>query len=163
VNDDAMDALVWNGDASPPGAAVLVDVDGVIADASHRQHHLAAGRNDWKAFFDAAGDDPPIAAGRALLDALADDVLIVLLTARPVRLRDVTLDWLARHGFRWDLLVMRPKHVSGPAREFKAEAVRALLGAGFELRFALEDDARNVEVLAGLGVPTVHVHSGYYA
>ncbi len=39
------------------GPAVIFDVDGVLSDASVRQH-LLEGWGDWDSFFDACDDDP---------------------------------------------------------------------------------------------------------
>ena len=33
---------------------------------------------------------------------------------------------------------------------------------GFELRLAIEDDRRNVEMFRAEGVPCIYMHSGYY-
>ena len=33
---------------------------------------------------------------------------------------------------------------------------------GFELRLAIEDDRRNVDMFHTEGVPCVYIHSGYY-
>lgn len=36
----------WRTEAIPGGAAVLVDIDGVLSDAAGRQHYLEAPRRD---------------------------------------------------------------------------------------------------------------------
>ena len=98
----------WTWSAAPvePGPAVLVDVDGVIANGWHRQHHLQNGRKDWKAFFDDAHMDDPIDGSIELLDQFDAGLRVVLLTARPDNLRAVTREWVIRHGYRWEVLVM---------------------------------------------------------
>jgi hypothetical protein len=147
-----------------PGCpAVVLDMDGVLADARGRQHFLnGPGRKDWKSFFDAAGDDLVIEEVARLLELLDRDLSIVLLTARPVRIRALTLAWLDRSGVEWDLLVMRPDRNFGPSVEFKRSTVRELIQAGFDLRLAFEDDRRNVDMFHEEGVPCVYLHSGYY-
>ena len=48
----------WRKDPCPPGPVVVFDMDGVLSDATGRQHFLAGpGRKDWKGFFDACGED----------------------------------------------------------------------------------------------------------
>lgn len=86
----------------------------------------------------------------------------MLLTARPRRVEATTLDWLARWGIRWDLLVMRPDRDLRPSPVSKREAVVALRGVGFDLRLAIDDDPRNVAMFEEEGVPCLYVHSGYY-
>jgi hypothetical protein len=154
----------WNWNAGPvePARAVVVDIDGVLSDAASRQHYLEAPRQDWRGFFDACADDPVIEEMRTLLDLLAPDLQVVLLTARPERLHPITEAWLARYGIRWDLLVMRGRGDGDVARDFKEASVGALRRAGFDLLLAFEDDRRNVEMFRAAGIPTVYFHSGYY-
>ncbi len=82
-------------------------MDGVLSDASTRQHYLEYPRRDWEAFFQACGDDALIDEVARLLHSLDPDLRIVLLTARPMRVQRQTLGWLERMDLRWDLLIMR--------------------------------------------------------
>src|SRR3954447_26104815 len=97
----------WHGGALDGGPAVVFDIDGVLSDAAGRQHYLERGRRDWDAFFRACGDDPLIGDVARLLELLAPDLRIVLLTGRPISVQDITVAWLERYELRWDLLVMR--------------------------------------------------------
>ena len=152
----------WRDGPVGPGPAVVFDMDGVLSNATGRQHHLTRPRRDWDAFFAAVGEDDLIAEVARLLEVIDPTLWIVLLTARPIRVQDQTLAWLARHDLRWDLLVMREHGDYGAAREFKRDAVGDLRSYGFELRLAFEDDRRNVEMFHRQGVPCVYIHSGYY-
>ena len=152
----------WREGPVAAGPAVVFDMDGVLADAAGRQHHLSRPGRDWDAFFSAVGEDELIAEVARLLDVLDPTLRIVLLTARPIRVQPQTLAWLARHDLRWDLLVMRDQGDYGAARDFKRDAVGALRSYGFELRLAFEDDQRNVEMFHRQGVPCIYIHSGYY-
>jgi phosphoglycolate phosphatase-like HAD superfamily hydrolase len=152
----------WRAGPRPPGPAVVFDLDGVLADAAGRQHLLERPHRDWDAFFEACGDDALIAEVARLLEVLDESLHVVLLTARPVRVQRQTLTWLALHGLRWDLLVMRDWGDYGASREYKRDAVHDLRAVGFELRLAFEDDRRNVDMFHSEGVPCVYIHSGYY-
>jgi hypothetical protein len=153
----------WRREPRPGGPAVVLDLDGVLADARGRQHFLnGPGRKDWRGFFDAAGDDPVIEEVVRLLQLLDRELSIVLLTARPMRIRSLTEEWLGRNEVTWDLLVMRPDRDFGPSVDFKREAARHLKEVGFDLRLAFEDDRRNVDMFHAEGVPCVYLHSGYY-
>lgn len=141
----------------------MFDIDGVLSDASARQHFLTGpDRKDWKGFFDAAGEDLLVEEVARLLDVIDDEVTVVLLTGRPVRVRGLTLDWLDRNGVRWDLLVMRPAGSYSASLEFKRQTVNELRRLGFDLRLAVEDDARNQAMFHEEGVPCLYIHSGYY-
>ena len=140
----------------------MFDLDGVLSDAATRQHFIEAGRRDWNRFFEACADDPLIEEVARLLELLDEDLRIILLTGRPVRVQPQTLAWLARYDLRWDLLIMRDFGDYSAAREFKQWTVFDLRKEGFDLRLAFEDDRRNVEMFRNEGVPCIYIHSGYY-
>ena len=152
----------WRDGVVDPGPAVVVDIDGVLSDAEGRQHFIESPRSDWRAFFDACGDDPLIEEVKTLLDLLDPGLRVILLTARPARVHPLTEAWLGHYEIRWDLLVMRESGDYLAAREFKQESVQDLRSYGFDLSLAFEDDRRNVEMLRVEGIPTIYIHSGYY-
>ena len=156
------DHWTWHDGIVDRVRTVVVDIDGVLSDAANRQHYLEAPRRDWDAFFEACTDDPVIDEMRVLLDLLDPSLTVVLLTARPARVHHLTEAWLRRYQVRWDLLVMRPWGDYEEAREFKRSSVWDLRAHGFELRLAIEDDRRNVEMFRSEGVPCIYFHSGYY-
>lgn len=148
-----------------------MDVDGVLSDASSRQYLLGVEPRRWADFFEASVDDPAIPEGIGLSRALVrftDDAgsvgarPLVLLTARPARLADTTMAWMARHGVAWDLLVMRVDGDNRTSPDVKREALADLRATGHKPALAVDDDPRNAEMYWGEGVPVVYVHSGYY-
>ena len=153
----------FESDGRPPaGPVVIVDVDGVLSDASGRQHLLAGPARDWQAFFEASVDDPPVPEGIRLVERLTEGRTIVLLTARPARLAGTTLAWLDRHDVPWDLLAMRVDGDFGSSPDVKRAILDGLRGDGYEPVLAVDDDPRNLVMYRTEGVPTVYVHSGYY-
>jgi hypothetical protein len=152
----------WRDGPVDPGTAVVFDMDGVLSDATSRQHYLEYPRRDWEAFFEACGDDTLIDEVGRLLEVLDPSHRVVLLTARPLRVRPQTLAWLDRYGLRWDLLIMREWGDYSASRSFKRVTVGELRAYGFDLRLAFEDDRRNVAMFHAEGVPCVYIHSGYY-
>ena len=152
----------WRAGSATPGPSVIFDVDGVLADASGRQHLLEWPLRDWDAFFDACGDDPVIDEVARMLSLLDKELVVVLLTARPMRVQRQTLEWIRHHGLRWDLLVMRSAGDRDWASEYKRRVVGDLRAAGFDPQLAVEDDRRNVDMFHRAGIPCLYVHSGYY-
>jgi hypothetical protein len=155
----------WRAAELDGGPAAVFDVDGVLANLDHRQDLLFSGpgkRKNWKAFFAAAGDDAIVEEIARLTTLLDPDLAVVVLTARPTSIQDVTADWLDRHGVRWDLLVMRAEGDYRPSDDAKQLAVDELRRHGFDLRIAFDDDRRNVEMFHGQGIPCIYIHSGYY-
>ena len=121
--------------APAAGPLVIFDLDGVISDASHRQHFLRGARMDYRGFFTAASLDPPYETGLALAASVADDHAVAILTARPNYVVDMTRSWLAAHEVRHDLLILRPRHgrgSHGPSADYKRHG--AVPPAGRRLR-----------------------------
>src|SRR3974390_1229077 len=152
----------WRDGPVAPGRSVVFDIDGVLSDAEGRQHFIERGRRDWDAFFEACGEDPLVSEVARLLELLAPELVVVLLTGRPLRVRPQTLAWLAHYGLRWDLLVMRDRGDYSQVSTFKRGAVADLRAYGFDLRLAFEDDPRNRDMFHAEGVPCIYIHSGYY-
>jgi hypothetical protein len=156
------DNWLWHDGPVEPGPAIVFDMDGVLSDAAGRQHYIEYPYPDWEAFFHACGDDALIGEVARLLEVLDPEHRIILLTARPMRVRPQTLAWLERYDLRWDLLMMREFGDYMASETFKNRSVGELRDYGFDLRLAFEDDPRNVAMFHRQGVPCVYIHSGYY-
>lgn len=104
----------------------VVDVDGVLADVRHRLHHLRRRPKDWRSFFAAARDDPPLTEGLAMVWRLAEVCEVVYLSGRPEQCRRDTLAWFERHGLPAGELHLRSRTDFRPASEVKVAALRRL-------------------------------------
>ncbi len=152
----------WRDAPITPGRAVVFDIDGVLADAAHRQHLITGGRRNWQVFFELCGKDALIEEVANMGRLLDSGLQIVLCTARPSSVVDETVEWLLRHDVRWDLLVMREWGDYSFARDFKRYTVHELRAFGFALEMAVEDDPRNKVMFDDEGIPCVYIHSGYH-
>ncbi len=147
------------------GPRVVFDLDGVIADATHRQHFLDAARSrdkDWHGFFHACVDDPVIEQGRRLIGLISDDLCVVILTARIHEIREKTVAWLAANDVRHDWLILRGHREGTSSTRWKGSQIEQLREAGAEVELALDDDPRNIAAFRELGVTAMYIHSGYY-
>jgi phosphoglycolate phosphatase-like HAD superfamily hydrolase len=152
----------WRKGKVEPGRAVVFDIDGVLADAAHRQYLVTGARRNWDLFFEMCGKDDliePVATTGRLLSA---DLRVILLTARPSWVAPETIEWCERNDVRWDLLIMREYGDYSMARDFKDFTVSELRQFGFDLELAYEDDKRNVAMFEQRGIPCVYIHSGYH-
>ncbi len=156
------DNWTWKDAPVAPGRSVIVDIDGVLSDASTRQHYLESPRPDWRSFFDACGEDLVIDEVKRLLDLLDPELTVILLTARPHRVHHLTEAWIRHYKIRWDLLVMREFGGYEIASDFKQGSVHDLRRYGFDLEMAIEDDPKNVAMFRHERIPTLYIHSGYY-
>ncbi len=130
----------------------VFDVDGVLADVTHRLHHLRARPQRWERFFTAADRDPLLVEGADRLRAALVDHDVVYLTGRPERTRRLTERWLARHDLPTGPLIMREDHDSRPARWMKREVLRRLSNTR-DVVSVLDDDPAVVAVLEADGWP----------
>ncbi|MCH9816384.1 MAG: hypothetical protein K0U64_08020 [Actinomycetia bacterium] len=138
--------------ATKPGV-VGIDIDGVLADPTHRLHFLAGRRKNWRGFFSGCGDDAPLPIGIALVKELqAEGLGIVYVSGRPERLRATTLEWFARHGLPTAPMQLRPMGDFQPAPEWKLQVYREI-ATEFDVRLVVDDDVRVVKTLTDAGFP----------
>ena len=157
------DHWTWREEPLRPHEAVIVDVDGVLADASARQWHIDRRRPDWNGFFAGVADDLLLEEHSRLVRSLEQNIQVVLLTARPFTSREATLNWLERNDVRWDLLALRgPADVGVRALGWKRDSLHTLRRFGFRFLFALDDDPRIASMYWDEDLPCVYIHSGYY-
>ena len=76
---------------------VVFDIDGTIADCSHRLPHILGLKKDWPAFFKDIALDKPIQPIIDLLITLEASNRIVLCSGRPMEHFKTTLDWVQEH------------------------------------------------------------------
>ena len=150
-------------DAEPPfGSVLIVDIDGVIADASAHQHFLISEIQNWEAFFEAASNTRLFREGRELVKSLDAAKPIFLMTARPSYLLEKTVDWLNQNEIYWDALLMREGNDDRSSPEVKLDLLRDLIECGYKPTLALDDDPRNLLMFWEQKIPSIYIHSGNY-
>src|SRR6476620_2777274 len=82
---------------------IICDLDGTLADCTHRQHYVQGeGKKNWKAFFDGMDKDLLHASLNEVLQVLRQYYDIYFVSARPDNYRDMTEAWLEEVA-GWDL------------------------------------------------------------
>ena len=117
----------------------VFDIDGVLADVSHRVHFLERPIQDWRSFFAAAVHDPPLTEGVALAVEAAKECEVIYLTGRPERCRADTVTWLLDQGLPHGEVHMRPDRDRRPARWLKPRVLREV-AAGRVVALVVDDD-----------------------
>ena len=88
--------------------AIICDIDGTIADNSHRQHWVRSKPKNWTAFNAMIADDLPIWEVIDTVNMFREEgYKLIIVTAREGTLEYVTRDWLARHYIEYDAYYMR--------------------------------------------------------
>jgi predicted kinase len=120
--------------------AVIFDLDGTLADATHRLHHIKNGSHNWDAFFAGCVDDPVIEPIRELAILVAQQgYKIILVSGRSDAVQQETKEWLDRNGVPYSELHMRP---AGDYRQdfiIKSEILDRILAEGNEIAFVVDD------------------------
>lgn len=103
---------------------VIFDLDGTLADVTHRLHYIRDGRSDWDGFFRACVDDTPINEIIGIYKSLKNVPAnrIEIWSGRSDLVREESAHWLTRHmGFDpiRDILRMRPHKDYTPDDELK--------------------------------------------
>jgi phosphoglycolate phosphatase-like HAD superfamily hydrolase len=152
--------------------AYLFDIDGTLADCSHRLHHIKGEKKDWEAFYDGCPDDEPIMAVLHVAQALqrdrgrspgtANGAEIVFMTGRSERCRKDTRTWLLWWGLRPISLYMRADGDHRTDDVVKKEMLDRVRADGFAPILAFEDRTRVVEMFRANGVPCAQVAPGDY-
>lgn len=117
----------------------VFDIDGVLADVTHRLHHLQRRPKNWHGFFGDALHDPPLEEGLTLLVEAAQDCEVAYVTGRPEACRRDTVTWLQRHGLPEGTLVMRAQRDRRPAKVAKPQLL-SRLAAGRTVAVVVDDD-----------------------
>lgn len=148
----------------------IFDLDGTLADLSHRIHHIQKKPKDWKAFFDATAGDAPIKhiidLAKMLKQRVTDSVQphlvprVVFMSGRPESTRLATEDWLAAQQLGGIRLYMR---TTGDFRDdsiVKSELLQQLRADRYEPIMAFDDRDRVVKMWRENGIPCAQVAPG---
>lgn len=138
--------------------AVMVDLDGTVADCAWRAHLLAAGNADDHAL--SCGGDQPIDAVVELVRILKRArYQIVFVTERSDIAEQETYRWLEKHDLPCDMLMMRGMGDRTGTPEMKANAYKALGRMGYTVAMAIDDDPETARKLDEAGCRTLLVQS----
>jgi phosphoglycolate phosphatase-like HAD superfamily hydrolase len=141
----------------------IFDIDGTLADCSHRLPHIQKQPKDWRAFFAAVADDAPIQHVIDLaMDLASGGAEIVYVSGRSDECREETVRWLERVGAPdpFGRLYMRKEGDHRDDDIVKAEILVALRSDGLEPVMAFDDRNRVVAQWRRNGVPCAQVAYG---
>jgi len=89
---------------------VICDIDGTIADCTHRLQYAKGETKDWKKFFSLLSEDTVRqSTAQILIDYYNKGFTIIFVSARPEDYKEETLAWLKKHylSFAWTLIMRR--------------------------------------------------------
>lgn len=138
---------------------VICDIDGTLAEISHRLHYVKGEKKDWKGFYSEMSKDKLRTDVYDVVEKYAVDNTIVLVSGRPEDYRTETERWLAKHFIDYETLIMRPKGDSRDDTIIKKEILDKYFKRD-NIRIAIDDRPRVIRMWEANGIPVMDVGSG---
>lgn len=148
--------------------AVIFDIDGTLADASHRRHFLEKSPKDWNSFYEGMDKDDAIEPVEFLLMCIKDaihfrelPVEIIFCTGRPERYREITERWLEQKLDIYNHRILMRKEGDFRADDIvKQEMLDQLKAEGFDVFLVFDDRQRVVDMWRRAGIQCCQVAPG---
>lgn len=145
--------------------AYIFDIDGTIADCSHRLHFIAGEHKDWDAFYTACKNDRAIPDTVMLLKMLSIfNCDILFITGRPEYIREQTRQWLLNVvDYNTDPRIkMRKDGDHRPDYVVKREIYEQEIKDKYDVVGVFEDRDSCVKMWRELGLTCFQVADGSY-
>lgn len=150
--------------------AIIVDLDGTLANCDHRLHYLKGEKKDWKSFFENIDYDQINLNVLTVVKHFHDlnhGVLIV--TGRPRACHEKTVQWLRKYlmsfvksrSIDFDLF-MRKDGDYQPDQSFKQQVYEHLIAPDYDVKLVLEDRDQVVKMWRSLGLECWQVAEGNF-
>ncbi len=146
---------------------IIFDLDGTLADCSHRIHFINnyANKPDHRGFFAACVDDKPIHDMLDLLDMLSMQFAmhIYIVSGRSDECREATANWLKHHGVFYNELYMRKAGDHRPDYIVKKEIyLREFKDKQIQVNYVFDDRDSVVAMWRSLGLRCLQVAPGNF-
>lgn len=133
--------------------AIIVDIDSTLA---------LLGDRDPMMYEEAVYDELNHVVYRLMRKYEKDGYKIILLTGRPMKYAELTIDWLAKHAVHYDALIMREDKDKRKDIYLKHRAYNQYIKNKYEVELVLEDRTRVVKMWRSLGLTCFQVCEGDY-
>jgi hypothetical protein len=161
---EATGTALKGGDMSNPirPPAIIVDMDGTLADCSHRRHFVQGRNRNFNSFYHRCGDDPLHEHIGVIVNSVADHYKVLITTGRPAKYASVTAMWLGQNLIRFDAIFTRADGDYRADDVVKEEILDRDILPHFSPIFALDDRDRVVAMWRRRGIPCLQVAPGAF-
>ena len=142
---------------------IIFDIDGTLADCSHRRHFVASKPKNWKAFNAGMEKDTLIKPVAKILDALIESHnAIIISTGREEIYKDNTIRWLGDNNIFYHALYMRKAGDYRTDDIVKGEMLDQMIADGYNPVVAFDDRDRVVKLWRSRGLICAQVAEGSF-
>lgn len=144
---------------------VICDIDGTIADTSHRTHFVKkpeGEKKDWKGFFEAMDQDPVRENVRTMLiDYYNKGFTIVFMSGRPDNYKERTLAWLEKNKLTFAFtLMMRRAYDKREDTEVKKQMLNTYFTDKKNIHVVIDDRPSVIRMWKEEGLDVIDVGDG---
>lgn len=142
---------------------VCFDLDGTLADCSHRLNYIQTKPKNWKAFFAGIPFDKPIEfTVECFKNCVLNNVPVIIVTARPRSTEKDTYKWLDKHGLYYDCsrFYFRQNNDFRDDTIVKEEILEKIKKDGFNPTLAYDDRPKILRMWESKGIKTVDCGNG---
>lgn len=126
--------------------AIIVDLDGTLADIRVRLKHLSGKKKDWNSFNKTIETDELHEWCREIIKRFYVDHHIILVSGRTDDLKTQTLDWLKKYDVPFHELHMRKSKDFRPDNIIKLEIFENEIREKFKIIFVIDDRQKVVDM-----------------
>lgn len=144
--------------------AIIIDLDGTLADCEHRRCFIEGTKKDWKSF----SRDENIIQDKlnlwcaTIINKFKDSHKILLVTGRMEISRKITIEWLNKFDIKYDLLLTRKDNDFRKDSVIKEELYKNLIEPHFDVLFCLDDRKQVVDTWRALGLVCLQCADGEF-
>ena len=138
--------------------AVIFDLDGTLADVTHRLHY--AKNKDWDAFNQACNKDLPKKDMIKLLKLFVSvGYIILIVTGRYFGTKKLTIKWLSQHQVPYTLLCMRDLDDRRQSCKVKYDLYKKHIESVYDVQYAVDDRSDSADMWRTVGITCLEVWS----
>ncbi len=144
--------------------AIIIDLDGTLADCEHRKQFISGSKKDWKSFLKDENiiQDKLNAWCASIITNFKNSYKIILVTGRNEFTRKITQEWLATHDQYFDELFMRKDRDWRQDAIIKEEIYRLHIEPKFDVLFCVDDRKQVIDMWRKLGLVCLQCDEGEF-
>lgn len=144
--------------------AIIIDLDGTLADCEHRKQFISGVKKDWKSFLKDENiiQDTLNLWCASIIANFKQTHKIILVTGRNELTRKITQEWLTKFDQYFDLLLMRNNNDFRQDAVIKEEIFRLHIQPKFDVLFCVDDRKQVVDMWRKLGLICLQCDEGEF-